>query len=90
MSRQDLNRASRSYVQQEVLCRNKDQVELKLENKTLSRHVTTLSQHKELKVAEKLCHERRQLCHNAKFKVSNGRQDNFVTTGKFYVSTNIT
>ena len=29
--------------QQEALCRNKDQVELKPKDKTLSRHVTTLS-----------------------------------------------
>ena len=50
MSRQDLNRTSRNYVaigeamsQQEALCHNKDQVELKPEDKTLSRHVTTLS-----------------------------------------------
>ena len=50
MSRQDLNRNSRSYVamgeamsQQEAQCHNKDQPELKSEDKTLSRHVTTLS-----------------------------------------------
>ena len=53
----------------------------------LSRHFSTLSRHKELKIAEKLCRVIRKLCHNTKFRVSNGRQDNFVATEKFYVVT---
>ena len=47
---------------------------------TLSRHFSTLSRHKELKIVEKLCHEKRQLFRDTKFKVSNGRKDNFVAT----------
>ena len=47
---------------------------------TLSRHFTTLFQHKELKMAEKLCCDKRQLCRDTKFKVSIEKQENFVAT----------
>ena len=77
-------------LQQEALGCNKDQVELKPEDKNLSRHVTSLLRHKELKMEEKLCRNKRQLCRDTKFRVSNGRQDNFVATEKFYVATNTT
>ena len=38
--------------------------------KIMLRHLTTLSQHKELKIAEKLCCDKRQLCHDTKSVVS--------------------
>ena len=52
-------------------------------NGTLSRHFTTLSQHKELKMAEKLCRD-------TKFRVNIERQEDFVVIEKFYVATNTT
>ena len=55
---------------------------------TLSRHFTTLLQHKELKMAEKLCRDKRQLCRDTKFSVSIERQEEFITTDNFYVATN--
>ena len=76
--------------QQEALCRNKDHAGLKLEDKNLSRYVTTLSRHREMKMAEKLCHDRKQLFRNTKLRVSNRTQDNFVATKKFYVVANTT
>ena len=76
--------------QQATLCHNKDQAELKLEDKTLSQHVTTMSRHKELKMTKKFCRDKRQLCRDTKFRVNNGRQDNFVTTEKFYITKNTT
>ena len=57
---------------------------------TLSRHFTTLSQHKELKIAENLCHDKRQLCRDTKFTVSIEMQEDFVATEKFYVATDTT
>ena len=59
-------------------------------NGTLSQHFTTLSQHKELKMAEKLCRNKRQLCRDTKFRVSIERQEDFVVIEKFYVATNTT
>ena len=59
-------------------------------NGTLSRHFTTLSQHKELKIPEKLCRGKRQLCCDTKFRVSIERQEDFVATEKFYVATDTT
>ena len=56
----------------------------------LSRYSTTLSQHKELKMAEKLCREKRQLCYDTKSRVSIEGQEDFVATEKFYVETNTT
>ena len=56
----------------------------------MSRHFTTLSQHKELKMAKKLCQNKRQLCRDIKSRVSIEGQEYFVTTEKFYVATNIT
>ena len=56
----------------------------------LSRLFTTLSQHKELKMEEKLCCDKRQLCHNTKFRVIIERQEDFVTIEKFYVTANTT
>ena len=53
-------------------------------NGTLSQHFTTLSQHKELKMAEKLCRDKRQLCHDTKFRVIIERQEDFIATEKFY------
>ena len=38
-------------------------------------------------MAEKLCCDKRQLCRDTKFRVSNGRQDNFIATEKHYVPT---
>ena len=60
------------------------------DNGTLSRHFTTLSQHKELKMTEKLCCDKRQLCCDTKFRVSIERQEDFVATEKSYVATNTT
>ena len=34
--------------------------------KLMSQHLTTLSRHKELKIAEELCRDKRQLCHGTK------------------------
>ena len=95
--------------QQAVLCRNKDQAELKAEIKivvtshnsvttlikengsgTLLRHFTTLSQHKELKIAKNLCHDKRQLCLDTKFRVNIERQEDFIVTKTFYVTTDTT
>ena len=56
----------------------------------LSRPFITLSLQKEQKIAEKLCHNKRQLCRNTKFKVSIERQEDFVVIEKFYVVTNTT
>ena len=36
---------------------------------TVSQHFTTMLQHKELKIAEKLCRDKRQLCHDIKSRV---------------------
>ena len=38
--------------------------------KLMSRHLTTLSLHKELKIVEKLCCDKRQLCRNTQSIVS--------------------
>ena len=57
---------------------------------TLSRHFTTLSQHKELKIPENLCRDKRQLCRDKKFRVSIERQEDFIATEKFYVSIDTT
>ena len=57
---------------------------------TLSRPFITLSLHKERKMAEKLCRNKRQLCRDTKFKVSIERQEDFVMIEKFYVVTNTT
>ena len=73
MLRQILIEPAKVMSQQEALCHNKDQDELRPEEKTLSRHVITLSRHKELKMAEKFCREKRQLCRDTKFRVSKGR-----------------
>ena len=59
-------------------------------NGTLSRHFTTLSQPKELKMAEKLCRDKRQLCWDTKFRINIERQEDFVAIEKFYVTTDIT
>ena len=37
---------------------------------TLSRHFTTLSLHKELKMVEKIYRDKRQLCRDMKFRVN--------------------
>ena len=88
--------------QQAALYRNKDQAELKPKTKivatlikangngTLSQYFRTLSQHKELKIVEKLCRDKRQLCRDTKFRVSIERQEDFVTIEKFYIATNTT
>ena len=47
---------------------------------TLSRHFTTLSQHKEMKVEKKPCQYKRLLCRNKKFRVGIERQEDFVAT----------
>ena len=57
---------------------------------TLSCHFTTLSQHKELKMSEKLCRNKRQLCCDTNFKVSIERQEDFVAIERFFVATNTT
>ena len=57
---------------------------------TLSRHFSTLSRHEELKIAEKLCRDKRKLCHDTAFRAGIDRQDNFIVTKKFYVMTNTT
>ena len=55
-------------------------------NGTLSQHFTTQSQHKELKMAKKLCHDKILLCRDTKFRVGIERQEDFVATEKFYVA----
>ena len=57
---------------------------------TLSQHFKTLSQHKELKMVERLCHDKRQLCRDTKFRVRIERKEDFVMIEKFYVTTNTT
>ena len=47
---------------------------------TLSQNLTTLLQHKELKMAEKLCRDKRHLCRDTKLRVSIERQEDFVST----------
>ena len=42
-----------------------------------------MSQHKELKMAEKLCRDKRKLCHDTKFKFNIESQEDFVVTEKF-------
>ena len=51
------------------------------------RHFTTLSQHKELKMVEKLYRDKRQLCRDKKSRVSIEGQEDFVATKKFYIAT---
>ena len=43
--------------------------------KLMSQHFTTLSQHKELKMVENICRDKRQLCLDTKFRVSVERQE---------------
>ena len=55
--------------------------------KLMSRHLTTLSRHKELNIAEKLYHDKRQLCRDTKSTISFEGQEDSVATEKFYVTT---
>ena len=56
---------------------------------TLSRHFTTLSQLKELKMTEKLCRHKRQLCRYTKFKVSIKRQEDSIARKTSIVVTKV-
>ena len=56
----------------------------------MSRHFTTLLQHKELKMEKKVCRDKRQLCGDTKSRVNIEGQEDFVVTEKFYVVTNTT
>ena len=60
------------------------------DSETLSQHFTTLLQHEGLKMVEKLCHDKRQLCRDKKFRVNIERQENSVLIEKFIVATNTT
>ena len=55
--------------------------------KLMSQHLTTLSRHKELKIVEKLCRDKRQLCCDTKSIFRFEGQENSVTIEKFYVAT---
>ena len=52
----------------------------------MSPHFTTLSRHKELKMVEKLCRDKRRLCHDTKSIVNFEGQEDSVITEKFSVT----
>ena len=55
--------------------------------KLMSQHLKTLSRHEELKISEKLCCDKRQLCRDTKSTVNFEGQEHSITTEKFYTTT---
>ena len=55
--------------------------------KLMSRHLTTLSRHNDLKIEEKLCRDKRQLCCDTNSTINFEGQEDSVATEKFYVVT---
>ena len=55
--------------------------------KLMSRHLTTLSRHKKLKIAKNLYCDKRQKCYDTKATISFEGQEDSITTEKFYVTT---